>query len=83
MGKTVDLIKAIKILDKYRDAPGRYDIGSEHDVIYLYPPDKEMSTEDIQAMLDAGLHQEYDDRDYNKDMEVKDYREDESWHFYT
>ncbi len=83
MGKSADLVKAIQILDKYRDKPGGYDIGGEHDVIFLYPPEKEISKEDIQALIDAGLHQEHDERDYDEEMVVTDYRNDESWHFYT
>jgi hypothetical protein len=81
--KTRNIIEGLKTLEPYYANPGGYNCGANHDVIYGYPTDKPLTDDDVKTMIDLGWHQEYDERDYNEDFSVKDYRSDESWHAYT
>lgn len=80
---TNKLIQGIQLLDKYRQNPGAANVGAEHDVIFAYCTTTPLSEVDIQAMIFLGWHQEHDERDYNEDMTIADYRHDESWHAYV
>ena len=77
---TDSLIKGLQILSNYYDKPGGYNTGANHDVVYGYPTDKPLTNEDVQKMIDLGWHQGHDEMNYNEDMKVSDYRDDESWH---
>lgn len=74
---TKNLIEGIELANKYRDKPG-YDIGAEHDVIYLYGTDSPMSADDVKKMISLGFVQ--DDCDVET---LNKYDEDESWEFYV
>lgn len=76
---TKNLIEGLLLLDNYRNEQHGYNLGAEHDVIYAYPTDKRLSDEDAQKMIDLGWIQEHDDRDYEGDMTLEEYREDEAW----
>lgn len=71
------------MLQPYYENDGQYMVGGEHDVIYAYPTTKRLTDEDVEKMISFGWHQEYDERDYNEDFSLKDYRADESWAYYT
>jgi len=75
--ETASLVKGIEILLKYRKKPG-YDIGADHDVIYLYPADERLSDDDIEVMIGLGFIQDVDQD--GGDFAFKDYMEEESWY---
>ena len=60
-----------------------YDISAGHDVLYLYGKDKPMRDDDVNKMISAGWHQEYEGRNYSEDFAAKDYRHEEAWVFYV
>jgi hypothetical protein len=56
MAKTINIIKGMQILLPYYDNPG-YHTGADHDVIYMYAPDKPLSEEDKQELEELGWFQ--------------------------
>lgn len=83
MGTTVDLIAGLTLLQTYRDDETGFDVGADHDVIYAYETSKALSEDDVNKMVSFGWHQEHDEVDYESDFKYSEYRQDESWHFYT
>jgi hypothetical protein len=79
--KTDDLIEGLKILDKYRDKPGGYNIGAEHDIIYAYPTDRPLTAEDVRRMDELGWTQE--GRVVDGEWKPEYYSAEESWAAYT
>ena len=81
--RNIELIEGLQILQQYRDKPNGFDIGADHDVIYAYRTDRPLSAEHILRLIELGWHQEHDERNYNDDFALKDYRQEESWRAYT
>lgn len=79
---TRELIEGLTILEKYRDKPGDYDCGAEHDVIYAYPTDKPVETVDVERLIELGWRQEDADTDEG-DFEAKHYDPEQSWAAYV
>ena len=52
-----EVIKGMEILSKYFDEDG-YNVGAEHDVIYVYNTDKAVSEEDIVTLRSNGWEQD-------------------------
>lgn len=48
------LIEGLQIAQKYYDAPDGYKTCAEHDVLYLYETDKQMSEADEARMKELG-----------------------------
>jgi len=81
--KTKNIIEGLQILAPYYNNPDGFNCGGEHDVIYGWATDKPLSDTDLEKMIALGWHQEHDERDYNEDFALSDYRQDESWIAYT
>ena len=80
---TGNLIEGLLILQPFYDKPNGFNTGANHDVIYAYATSTKLNEKIIQAMINLGWHQEHDERDYGEDFKLEDYRQDESWYFYT
>ena len=81
--KLNELREGLEIVSRYYDDPTGFHVGAEHDVLYAYATDKRMSDVDIQRMIELGWLQEHDERDYDKDFSIEDYRQEESWIAYN
>jgi len=55
--KTKELIEGMNILSKYYEQNG-FNTGAEHDVIYMYEPDMDITLEDFAKLLELGWDQE-------------------------
>lgn len=51
-------MKGLEILSKYYDNPDGFHLGADHDVIYLYRPEREISDDDRVALEKLGFAQE-------------------------
>ena len=49
-------IRALQIFQKYYDKDG-FDIGAEHDQLYVYPTNKPLSEEDLKTVVVLGWFQ--------------------------
>lgn len=72
------VIEGLNILCSYYDNPS-YQIGAEHDIIYVYPTDRPLSNEDVAKMIEFGWVQE----DYVDEFEVGNYNPEEGWVYYV
>ena len=81
--KTKNIIDGLLILQPYYDKQDGYHSGAEHDELYAYATDRPLSDKDVEKMIALGWHQEYDERDYEKDFSLSDYRPEETWVCYT
>jgi hypothetical protein len=82
--KLSELIDGLNILVKYFDDPDSYNVGAEHDVIYVYPTDRPVDKEDVKALIELGWFQEdveIDDDD--ADFSPEHYSPEETWSHYT
>lgn len=80
--KSQNVIDGLTIIQKYHGGDC-WMVGADHDVIYAYAPDKPISKEDVEKMIELGWHQEYDGRDYNEDFSFAHYMEGETWRAYV
>ena len=74
--------EGLEILGRYFDEPG-YDLGAEHDTIYVYATDRPLIETDLSRLIELGWHQEYNGRDYHEDFSKADYKPDEGWVAYV
>jgi hypothetical protein len=83
--KTKDIVQGMQILAPYYDDPDGYNIGAEHDQIYLFATDRPLPPEDVKKMHDLGWFQEnMDDEDDDGSGEAsKTYDPEESWTAYV
>lgn len=75
--KTKNIIEGLQVLETYRESPEGFNLGAEHDVIYAYPTDYNMSRKDILKMIELGWHQESLDDDGTYGLE--NYSLEENW----
>lgn len=80
---TDELIKGLQILQPYYDNPGEFNTGTGYDVVYAYPTNKPVSEEDILKMVELDWDQEHDYDEGEDELSLSDYRQDESWVFFT
>ena len=71
-----NLIEGVRILSKYCNDPNDYRVGAEHDTIYAYPTDREISESDVNKLIELGWFQ---DVYFEDEFTYKDYDPDESW----
>lgn len=71
-----DFIAGLEILKPYY-GDNDYQLGAEHDIIYLYPTERPLTPEDVKRMRELGWFQEghSEEPDY--------YSQDESWSAFT
>lgn len=72
------VLVGIEVLKKYYKTDEEYNIGAEHDIIYMFPTDEPMLKEDILTMIELGWIQ--DKIEFNG---VDDYDHQESWAAYV
>ena len=78
---TKNIIEGLQILMPYYDRPDGYNLGAEHDTIYAYATDEQLSTQDVKKMIELGWEQERDD--YDIDWTSDDYASDVGWFKYV
>jgi hypothetical protein len=59
MAKTKDIIEGLQILSKYMN-PNGYDVGAEHDILYVYVEGPKPSGEDQLKLDKLGWHVDSD-----------------------
>ena len=79
---TRELIEGLTILDKYRNTPGGYNCGAEHDVIYAYPTDKPVEKDDLNRLVELGWCQPDVFTD-GSDFAPEDYDWEQTWAAYV
>ncbi len=79
---TTNIIAGLQLLDGYRDKPGSYDVGADHDVIYAYATDKPLSESHVKKMIALGWFQE-GKTVATGEMPVSDYDASECWMAFT
>lgn len=80
--ETHKIIEGLEILEQYRNKSG-FDVCAEHDVLYAYSTDQELTQKDLGRMIEMGWHQEYIGLDYSTDFSSVDYKVDENWFCYV
>jgi len=70
------IIQGLTILQKYYNDPNGYHTGADHDVIYAYKTDKELSSDDLNKMYELDWFQDGSEDD-------PQYQPDEGWKAYT
>lgn len=67
------VMQGMEILNKYFLASNHgYNLGADHDIIYVYVTDNPVSLEDINLLRDIGWAQD-----------TEEYSQSESWHAYV
>jgi hypothetical protein len=61
--KTSNIIKGMQILQKYYNSDNQYVCSAEHDIIYMFETDTEVSEEDISILEELGWNNEEEDCD--------------------
>lgn len=77
-----NFIEGATILRKYFDKHG-YQMGAEHDVVYIYATDRPVEPADLQRLIDLGWFQEEADYDPDDGFKVENYDPEESWTAYV
>ena len=76
-----NFIKGLNILRPYFDKyDGGYNLGAEHDIIYIYPTDRPLSLSDIKSLKELDWFQENIDSDNTEEVA---YDPLEGWCVYT
>ena len=52
------IIEGMTIISKYYNKDNNYNVGAEHDILYLFETDKPVSKEDLKTLIDLGWTQE-------------------------
>ena len=87
--RTKHIIEGLTILQKYRTSTDGFDVGAEHDAIYVYATDKRVSETDLTRLIEMGWYQEAQYHEYKDDEETdgsfaaKHYSRAEPWTCYT
>jgi hypothetical protein len=78
---TRTVIEGMSILLPYYDNPNGFDVGADHDVIYMYGTDRPLSNEDLHKMKNLGWFQEncLDDGDFA----VENYDPSKTWQVFV
>lgn len=81
--KTVDVIKGLQILQKYRSSQDGYDLVAEHDILYVYCTDHPVAGKDLKILADLGWFQEDADYDGGEEFKPEYYDFDQGWSCYV
>jgi hypothetical protein len=79
MPTTKNVMSGLKILLKYQGNPDSYHLGAEHDVLYFYPTDKQVCSQDIETLIALGWFQDDADTGDSDDFRSEHYDQDLSW----
>ncbi|MCK5616974.1 hypothetical protein KAR91_84715 [Candidatus Pacearchaeota archaeon] len=55
--KTPAIIEGLTILENYRTDPDGFNLGAEHDILYVCAPDQPIIETDLQRLVNLGWHQ--------------------------
>jgi hypothetical protein len=58
--KTSNIVKGMQILQKYYNSDNQYTCSAEHDIIYMFETDIDVSEEDISILEELGWNNEED-----------------------
>ncbi len=79
---TTAIIEGLTILEKYRDKPGGFNCGAEHDILYAFATDSPVETGDLSRLVELRWFQEDVDCG-DDDFGVNHYNQDEGWACFT
>jgi hypothetical protein len=79
-----NVIEGLQIFAKYYYEP-EYELGADHDIVYVYSTDIPLSTEDLARVYELGFFQPEaeDTEDENTGECTRNYDAEEGWAFHV
>jgi hypothetical protein len=81
--KTKDFMEGLHILHTYYNNPDGYHLRAEHDTIYIYATDTEITEEDVEHLCYLGFIQEDVELEAGEEFAPANYDPDEGWVAYV
>lgn len=76
---TRKIIEGLNILQPYYNNPEGYNLGAEHDIIYIYPTDNPVPEPLVKRLCDLGFFQEDVEIGEDEDFGPKHYDPEKGW----
>lgn len=80
--KLNNLITGLQILQTHYKNPNERHTGAEHDIIYAYKTDTELSMEEVKQLVDLGWFQDEVDVEEDNEFQAKHYDPSCPWAAY-
>lgn len=78
-----NFIEGLLILRPYYNDGDGYQLGADHDIVYVYSTDRPLSAEDITKMTELGWFQPDSHKPESEGFSAEYYNHEEGWAAYT